>query len=211
MPIAWNDDPPGSEPQIAANVASILNGIVLAARARHAPTISMAQDWHRAIYRAIALPVPYHAGEIRDSDPAYPELDAYEVKVGELAGAPSAIVPQELTRFEDAARRAVTVLDGTIPAGSAPTDSRQLLSVITLCASTHGEWVRIHPFANGNGRTARLWANWAALRYGLPAFVTIKPRPAGIAYALASYASMQRQHQVMTGVLLEMLQAHMTP
>jgi Fic family protein len=68
--------------------------------------------------------------------------------------------------------------------------------------------VRIHPFANGNGRTARLWANWTALRYGLPAFVGIKPRPAGDAYALASYASMRREHQVMTGVLLQMLDAH---
>jgi Fic/DOC family len=211
MPVAWNDDPPGSEPQIAANVASILNAIAAAAPARHAPTVTMAQDWHRETYRGIALPVPYYAGEIRDGDPAYPELNSYEVKIGELDGAPSAIVPQELTRFQDTARRAVTVLDGTIPARSAPTDNRQLLSVLTLCASMHGEWARIHPFANGNGRTARLWANWAALRYRLPAFVAIKPRPAGIAYALASFASMQRRHQVMTGVFLEMLQAHVTP
>lgn len=211
MPVAWNDDPPGSEPQIAANVAAILNAIAAAARARHAPTVTMAQDWHREIYRGIVLPVPYYAGEIRDSDPAYPELDSYEVKVGEFDGVPSAVVALELTRFQDTARRAAIVLDGTIPAGSEPAENRQLLSVITLCASLHGEWARIHPFANGNGRTARLWANWAALRYGLPAFVTIRPRPAGIAYALASYASMQRDHQVMTGVLLEMLQTHMTP
>jgi fido (protein-threonine AMPylation protein) len=211
MPVAWNDDPPGSEPQIAANVAAILNAVAAAAPVRHPPTVTMAQDWHREIYRGIALPVPYYAGEIRDSDPAYPELNPYEVKIGGFDGAPSAIVPLELTRFEDTARRAVSVLDGTIAAGGEPADGRQLLSVITLCASMHGEWVRIHPFANGNGRTARLWANWAALRYGLPAFVGIKPRPAGIAYALASFASMERHHQVMTGVFLQMLQTHMTP
>src|SRR5579864_2894997 len=28
-----------------------------------------------------------------------------------------------------------------------------------------------------NGRTARLWANFLALRYGLPPFVTLRPRP----------------------------------
>jgi fido (protein-threonine AMPylation protein) len=208
MAVAWNEDPPGSEPQIAANVAAILTGIAAAAHARVAPTVAMAQKWHRDIYRGIALPVPYYAGEIRDSDPDYPELDRYEVEVGGFAGAPSAIVPRELTRFQSAAERATAVLDAAIPAGSGPADNRRLLSVLTLCASLHGEWVRIHPFANGNGRTARLWANWAALRYGLPPFVVIKPRPAGVAYALAAYASMQRDHQVMTGVFLEMLQAH---
>jgi fido (protein-threonine AMPylation protein) len=208
MAVAWNDDPPGSAPQIAANVASVLRGIAAATPARRAPTVAMAQGWHREIYRAVRLPIPYYAGELRDSDPRFPELDRYEVAVGGLAGAPSATVPQELAHFEGTARRAVTVLDNTIPAGGQPAEHGQLLSVLTLCASLHGEWVRIHPFANGNGRTARLWANWAALRYGLPPFVAIKPRPAGIAYALAAYASMQHDHQVMTGVFLQMLQAH---
>ena len=96
MAVAWNDDPPGSEPQIAANVASILRGFAAAALARRAPTVAMAQEWHREIYRAVPLPVPYYAGEIRDSDPRFPELDRYEVVVGGLAGAPAATVPQEL-------------------------------------------------------------------------------------------------------------------
>jgi hypothetical protein len=50
-------------------------------------------------------------------------------------------------------------------------------AVIDLCAWAHAEWVRIHPFANGNGRTARLWANFLAMRYGLPPFVRLRPRP----------------------------------
>lgn len=208
MGVAWNDDPPGSAPQIAANVASILRNIAATALARHTPTVTMACDWHRHIYAGVVLPIPYYAGEIRDSDPSQPELDGYEVEVGGFAGAPSATVPQELARFEATTCRAIEVLDATIPAGSTPTDNNRLLSVLTLCASLHGEWVRIHPFANGNGRTARMWANWAALRYGLPPFVRIKPRPAGIAYALAAYASMQHDHHVTTSVFLEMLQEH---
>lgn len=35
-----------------------------------------------------------------------------------------------------------------------------------LAAVVHGEWVRIHPYANGNGRIAGTWANWVATRYG---------------------------------------------
>ena len=35
-----------------------------------------------------------------------------------------------------------------------------------------------HPsFANGNGRTARLLANTIVLRYGLPPFIRLRPRP----------------------------------
>ncbi len=211
MPVAWDDDPPGCEAQIAANVTSILRGIAAAANAREVPTVEMAQDWHRAIYRGITLPVAYYAGEIRDSDADLPELNGYEVEVGGFAGSPSETVPLELNRFGRTAQRATATLDSAIPAGREPGDNRQLLSVLTLCAALHGEWVRIHPFANGNGRTARLWANWAALRYGLPPFVTIKPRPEGVAYALAAYPSMQHDHQVMTGVFLEMLQATIDP
>ena len=59
-----------------------------------------------------------------------------------------------------------------------------------VTAAIHGEWVRIHPFANGNARTARVWAAWIALRYGLPVFVTVKPRPNDAAYAQAAFASM---------------------
>lgn len=56
-------------------------------------------------------------------------------------------------------------------------DADQLAAVIDLCAWVHAERVPIHPFANGNGRTARLWANSLAVRYGLPPFIRLRPRP----------------------------------
>ena len=66
-----------------------------------------------------------------------------------------------------------------IPAGKKFSDltAVEAQAVIDLCAWTHAEWVRIHPFANGNGRTARCWANFIAKRYGLPAFIRLRPRP----------------------------------
>jgi Fic family protein len=65
--------------------------------------------------------------------------------------------------------------------------------------------VRIHPFANGNGRTAREWANWAAMRYGLPPFVRLRPRPKGLAYAAAAHASMRGDHAPAIGVFRQQL------
>jgi len=169
----------------------------------------MAQEWHRQIYQGVRLPVPYYAGEIRDSDTKFPELYGYEVGVGPQQGVDSRLVPQQLASFETAMERAIAVLDPAIPAGGSPSDAAQLRSVLTFCAYAHGEWVRIHPFANGNGRTARLWANWCALRYGMPPFVRLKPRPEGSLYATASALSMRGDHQVMVVVFADMLDRHL--
>ena len=65
--------------------------------------------------------------------------------------------------------------------------------------------MRIHPFANGNARTARAWANWAALRYGLPPFVRLRPRPEGLAYAAAAHASMRGEHALAIGAFRQQL------
>ena len=56
---------------------------------------------------------------------------------------------------------------------SAVTD---LHAILEIAAIAHGEWVRIQPLANGNGRIARLWVDWVAVRYGLPFFLALKPR-----------------------------------
>jgi hypothetical protein len=85
-------------------------------------------------------------------------------------------VAEELTRFEAKIQTLVATLDTLVPIGQEP-DVDQLAAIIYLCAWVHAEWVRIHPFANGNGRTARLWANSLAMRYGVPPFVRLRPRP----------------------------------
>jgi Fic family protein len=166
----------------------------------------MAQHWHRELYDGIARPCDYYAGEVRDSDANFPDLIGYEVEVGGIPGVPSAQVPQALQRFAQSAQTAAARLDRAVAVGAQPssTSPTELHGVLTFCAVLHGNWVRIHPFANGNGRTARLWANWAALRYGLPPFVTIEPRPRD-PYGLAAAASMAGDDQVMVGVLNQML------
>jgi fido (protein-threonine AMPylation protein) len=209
MAVAWNDDPPGSEAQIQTNIRAVSEQISNLASRREQPTVAIAQDWHRSVYEHVALPVSYYAGEVRDSDQRYPELIAYEVQVGHIFGVDSSHVPQELDRFEARARAAVVGLDAQIPSNGRPTTPAELQAVLLLAAMLHGEWVRIHPFANGNGRTARLWAIWAALRYGLPPFIRLRPRPAGNSYAAAAFASMTGRHMLMAAVFGEMLNEYL--
>ncbi|MBI3490264.1 MAG: Fic family protein [Acidobacteria bacterium] len=78
-------------------------------------------------------------------------------------------------------------------------DTDGLAAVIDLAAWAHAEWVRIHPFANGNGRTARVWANWIFVRYGFPPAVRLRPRPesgygAACARAMATDGSSLPRH-----------------
>jgi Fic family protein len=175
---------------------------------RLSPSVAMAQDWHRALYRGIPLSVAYYAGEVRDTNQRFPELIGYEVAVGSQPGVRSALVPAELARFEAAAQTAVANLDDAIAVG-ASMDQTQLTAVLLLCAIAHGEWARIHPFVNGNGRTARVWANWIAIRFGLPAFVRLKPRPAQLLYAGAAASSMRGDHGPMVVVMHAMLREHL--
>jgi fido (protein-threonine AMPylation protein) len=203
VPTAWEDSPE-HYPLIARNAAGVLRAIAAASHIRKPPTIAMAQQWHRDLYDGIPRPFPYYAGDFRDSDLRFPDLIGYEVEVGGIRGVPSADVPAELDNFERQAAQFAEILDVASPGTAATANTRVLHSVLTYCASLHGAWVRIHPFANGNGRTARLWANWAALRYGLPPFVIVKPRPRD-PYGAASQLSMTGDHRMMVGVMDQML------
>jgi fido (protein-threonine AMPylation protein) len=210
MAVAWNDDPPGSETRIAANVLAVGAQIYTDAPRRRQPSLATAQDWHRAVYAGVPLPVPYYAGEIRDSDRRFPELIDYEVQIGRLRGVPAAQVPTELQVLQTRACNAIAGPDGAIPPGIPPATPLELRSVLLLAANLHGGWVRIHPFANGNGRIARLWVIWVAARYSLPPFIRLKPRPAGLPYAAAALASMSGQHTLMATLLGQMLGEYLT-
>jgi hypothetical protein len=101
----------------------------------------------------------------------------------------AAEVAEELAGFERKLHALLRELDTMLPTGQEP-DADQLAAVVDLCAWVHAEWVRIHPFANGNGRTGRLWANFIAMRYGLPPFIRLRPRP-NIGYGEAGAKAMQ--------------------
>jgi hypothetical protein len=195
----WADDHPADAARIGANCGLLLTDLAAAAAQRALPTLADACQWHRRIYDGCAVPAAGYVGNFR-GDPAHPELADYEVGIGamlpdglpEKVGVWAADVAGALAGFIAGVHAALGVVDPAIPVGSRPSTVDELREVVTLTAEVHGEWARVHPFANGNGRIARVWAAVLALRYGLPVFVTLKPRPGDIAYARAATRSMGR-------------------
>lgn len=194
--VLWDEDSAADELVIARNVAAVLRDIVDVARTRPPPALTLAHAWHRAIYQGVSsVPGTSYLGQPRGG--ADPDLRDYEVVLADratgqvvAAGVSAALVHRALEEFESALRTAIDRMDAVVAPGRVPADRHALLAVVELAALAHGEWVRIHPYANGNGRTARTWSNWVATRYGLPPFVRIKPRPDGLLYAQAAHASM---------------------
>jgi Fic family protein len=66
----------------------------------------------------------------------------------------------------------------------------KLQAVVQLAAFASGSVIQIHPFLNGNGRIARLLANFILNRYGyrMPFYIA---RPGTADYALASAEAMR--------------------
>lgn len=66
--------------------------------------------------------------------------------------------------------------------------SAQALHPIERAARVHGEFVKIHPFVDGNGRTARLLMNLELMKAGFPATVI------EVEQRLAYYQSLDKAH-----------------
>ena len=164
----WDQD----SPQLRQNLTSVLTDIVRTSPQRALPNLETALRWHTLIMRGLEVPDPRFVGAFRGT----PGLETVQVRVGTTYGVDATKVAVELAHFETKLQALAVQLDSLLPAGREP-DADQLAAIIDLCAWAHAEWVRIHPFANGNGRTARLWANSLALRYGLPPFVSLRPKP----------------------------------
>jgi Fic family protein len=171
--------------QLHANLNRLLPAIRRDALARVTPTVELARRWHTMMMDGLRLPKQDYVGRFRGE----PGLERYGVRIGPHYGVPSHQVASALGSFEATLQRAVQTLDAMIERGS-DRSADQVAAIVDLCAWVHCEWVRIHPLANGNGRTARLWANFIAMRFGLPAFVRIRPRPHG-GYAAAAAHAMQ--------------------
>lgn len=177
----WDED----SPQLRVNLTSVSERLRKDAQARNSPQVAMALHWQSIMMAGLSVPNPSYVGAFRGSK----GLERVNVRVGENVGVAASKVENELQLFELKLIVSIRDLDTRIPQNASLT-SGLLREVIELCAWAHAEWVRIHPFANGNGRTARLWANYIAMRYGLPPFVALRPRPER-GYGEAGAAAMQ--------------------
>ena len=189
--------------QLSANLKTVLTRVRDAAFRRDPPSLEAAKSWHVEMMRGLEAPDPSWVGRFRGE----PGLEGLGVRIGDHQGAPSKEVAGELKAFLDTLNFALSQLDQEIAPGADLT-SDTLNAVLDLCGWTHAEWVRIHPFANGNGRTARIWANAIAMRYGLPPFVVLRPRPAREAYARAGAAAMQGRWEETADLMRNLLDAY---
>ena len=166
----WDED----SPELQANLLRVLREIRDAAHDRVALNLKVLRRWHREVLRGLTLPDESMGGKFRGER----GLENVEIRIGVHFGVGAMEVRGAVNEFEQTLKRVVSRLDTLIPEGE-ELYSDQLAAAVDVCAWAHAEWVRIHPFANGNGRIARLLANSIAMRYGLPPFVRLRPRPDG--------------------------------
>jgi hypothetical protein len=159
--------------------------------------------WHRDCLDGMSF-VKGHEGWLgtyRGSEP--PSQKIPPIGVGGVRAVLARDVNKEVDKF-------FAHLDARMKSLSAEIDPNldkspeQLGEIAALAGWAHGEWVRIHPFANGSGRTARFIANWILVRFRLRPVIGIRPRPAH-PYGPAAAASMRGDHSKITEFILQLL------
>lgn len=215
---SWQEDDPKNLSLIQANAARLITDLRATVSERRVLTGEDLCHWHARLYAGCEVPVAGYAGHFR-GDPTVTELINYEVGLGaplkdgtlEKMGVWARKVSEEMAGVLAGLNAVFADLDGGLPIGKTPSTADEILQVISFAALAHGELLRVHPFANGNGRIARLLVAFICLRYGLPMFVHIKPRPESDEYLRASRDSMGRapdfvgNHTTTTAVFAHML------
>jgi fido (protein-threonine AMPylation protein) len=192
----WDAD----SPQLRRNLASVGQAIDDGANRREKPSLELVREWHRQTMEGLDVPDTAYVGRFRGERGVH--VDVY---IGAAEGVAYREVKAQLEDFEKRMQSAVAALDDHYPDG-ARLDKDAMAAVAELAGWAHAEWVRIHPFANGNGRTARMWANFLLQRFGLPPVMRLRPRPQGD-YAAAGARAMAGDWGPTATLILRMLSA----
>lgn len=186
-------------PQLQANLERVLGDIARWADQRGKITVATIKRWHRQTMAGLDVPDPKVVGRFRGE----PGLEAEPVFIGSHAGTSAALVVGEVDALVKRLAAVSGRLDKLLPSGQ-ELDRDGLEAVIELAAWAHSEWVRIHPFCNGNGRTARTLTNAILMRYGLPPVLRLRPRPRS-PYGHAGAAGMEGNAKPMEVLLRRLL------
>lgn len=116
------------------------------------------QDFHRQFFGDV---FPQFAGRLRGPAPQY--IPRSDIKFGPYYGLPHDDVPDKCVELYDMASRFIRQLDGMRLTWESDPFAEEVLRAASW---VHCELVRIHPFLDGNGRTARTCINYFAWRYG---------------------------------------------
>lgn len=171
---------------------------------RNLPSAQMARLWYQELFDNL-VPHSDYLGKFRDVEKTSRCLNGYDVRVDDAVAVPHESVLEEVDTFFEAFRSNVKALDQIWRLRGGAYAVEDIDQVVGLAAWAHGEWVRIHPFANGNGRTARLWANYVFCRYDFGPVVILRPRP-GQPYGVFSRISMKSaNHEPIRGLFCVLL------
>ena len=215
---SWQDDNPRNLSLIQSNATQLISDLRATAAERIMPAPEELCRWHARLYAGCDVPVAGYVGHFR-GDPAVRELVDYEVGLGaplkdgnlEKMGVWASRVNKEMSAVLAGLHAVFAELDARLPVGQPPSTADEMLQVISFAALAHGECLRVHPFANGNGRIARLLVAFICMRYAVPMFLHIKPRPESDDYLRASRDSLGRppdfigNHTTTTAVFAHML------
>jgi len=119
--------------------------------------LNLIQDFHKQFFCDV---FPQFAGRLRGPAPRY--IPRSDIRFGPYYGLTHDDVPDKCIELSDVAGRFVRELDVMrLPWATDPFAEE----VLRAASWVHCELVRIHPFLDGNGRTARTCINYFAWRY----------------------------------------------
>lgn len=186
------------------NVQRVLENLIQHALAGKPLDALIVAQWHKDCFSGLSYVTNHQLlGAYRGTEPP-PELKTMGVRVGGVEGVPPLRVHQALGSFFRKLKEQLGSLAIRVPfeKDKSKVDVRR---VAELAGWAHGEWVRIHPFANGNGRTARFIANWVLVRFRLLPVVGIRPRP-DHPYGPVAAASMRGDHSPMADYIVGLIE-----
>jgi len=168
--------------------------------------------WHEDLYSGVDLSthrdlatidpaeLQRFLGSFRGEAERCPLLAGWQVRAGLFETCSPGEVAGRLASFEVDLNDAVE---------SSSTDLREadaIMEIASIAAEAHGEWIRVHPFFDGNGTTARLIANWVLIQQQLNPVVAAW-RPTEHGYLAAASASMQGFDTPMRDMIVRIIEA----
>lgn len=96
---------------------------------------------------------------------------SFTVHAGQYKTRPNSVITRYGDRFEYASPEETPLLMTDLVDWYNEAEQEGVLSPVKLAALFHYRFIRIHPFEDGNGRIARLMANYILARHGWPMIV----------------------------------------
>ena len=175
---AWHQDIDGNDLIYQAALAEVMDEVSTYSQTTSLDTARI-RKWHLKLLGSfVPSGFDYYAGHFRQIDSRRPCLNQMIGVVGPnfrgLPGVVPAHVPKLMERITKIYKEEIRKLEldwDTL------TESQRIGHLAMALATFVGQFIKIHPFINGNGRVSRLVWRWGVLRYEVPPQVGIIPRP----------------------------------